>query len=77
MVLMPIILVDEFWAINVVQMLVVMTLITYVLYYGLSLNFFGVALRIFWRMMMVVVVFGSISIIIITLIAYPIHVLFI
>ena len=77
MILMPFILVDEFWAINVVQMLVVMTLIIYVLYYGLSLNFFGVALRIFCRMVMVVVVFGSVSIVIITLIAYPIHVLFI
>ena len=68
---------DHFYTINFTQMLITCLLVVYVLYYCLSLNEIGVILRIFIRMVYVVVVFGSISCILITFIAYPIHVAFI
>ena len=67
----------EFWLLNNLQMLVVLTLILYAFYLGLSLNTTGIIFRIFTRMVAVVVVFGLASLVIITVIAYPIHTMFI
>lgn len=67
---------DHFWLVNNVQMLIVLAMICYSFYLGLSLKGTGVILRIFARMVSVVVIFSIVSIIIITLIAYPIHTLY-
>lgn len=58
-------------------MLFVFNLLLYCLYNALSLNTVGVLLRIFARMSQVVVIFGTISCLIMVLIAYPIHTVFI
>lgn len=68
---------EGFWLINNLQMLVVMTLIAHSFFLGLSLNQIGVILRIFARMVTVVLAFSCVSILVITLIAYPIHTLFV
>ena len=77
LVCLPIIGIDNFWPINISQLFLVCTLVAYVLYYGLCLDYIGVYLRIFFRMIYVVLVFGTVSCLIITMIAYPIHALFI
>lgn len=58
-------------------MLFVLVLICYALFNMLSLNGIGVILRIFARMVWVVVVFGCVSVVIILAVAYPIHTAFI
>ena len=67
----------QFWLLNISQMLITMINLVYILYCALSLNEIGVLLRIFGAMSKVVVVFGCCSVIIIVLIAYPIHATFI
>ena len=57
-------------------MLITLINLVYILYCALSLNEVGVLLRIFGAMSKVVVVFGCVSVIIIVLIAYPIHATF-
>ena len=66
----------HFVLLNNVQMLLVFTMIMYSFYLGLSLESTGVIFRIFARMVSVVVVFAIVSIAVITVIAYPIHTLF-
>lgn len=76
MVIYPIVN-QEFWLVNVTQMLITLANIVYILYCALSLNDIGVVLRIFAAMTRVVVIFGCVSILIIVFIAYPIHTAFI
>ena len=73
----PIFLWDSFWAINISEMIFDCLLVTYMMFNILSLNDFGVTLRIFARMSYVVLIFGSVSCLAITIIAYPIHTIFI
>ena len=67
----------HFWLINNSQMLLVLALVTYVLYICLSMNEYGVILRIFGNMAKVVIIFGTVSCLLITVVAYPIHTIFI
>ena len=76
-VLYPLLFWPQFWLINVSQMLFDWILVSYMLFNILSMNDYGVTIRIFTRMSYVVVIFGSVSCIAITLIAYPIHTLYI
>jgi hypothetical protein len=66
----------EYYTIAISQMLYVLSVVTYVLLNALSLNNIGVLLRIFFRMTMVVIIFGTISLTYITAIGYTIHVIF-
>jgi hypothetical protein len=68
---------STFWFINITQMLYPITLCIYVLFNTLAMNDIGVLIRIFARMALVVVVFGTVSFSIITAIAYTIHVVFV
>jgi hypothetical protein len=72
----PVFLWDHFWFLNVTQMLYVLTIVGYFLFNILSLNEYGVILRIFARMSSVVIVFGTVSCVLITIVAYPIHTAF-
>ena len=72
-IIYPLFLWEEFWFINVSQMLFVVSVVCYILFNMLSLNQIGVYLRIFARMVFVVVVFGCVSVFIILVVAYPIH----
>lgn len=67
----------HFWLINNSQMLLVLALVSYVLYICLSMNDYGVILRIFGSMAKVVIIFGTVSCLLITVVAYPIHTIFI
>ena len=67
----------DFWVLNISQMLIVIMNVAYMLYSALSLQEIGVVIRIFVRMAIVVVIFGTISSFLIILVAYPIHVLFV
>jgi hypothetical protein len=67
----------EFWLLSNLQMLIVLTMVGYVFYNSLSLNGIGVILRIFMRMVMVVLLFGIVSCFIILMIAYPLHTIYI
>ena len=67
----------QFWVINNSQMLLVLALVSYVLYICLSMNDYGVILRIFGSMSKVVIIFGTVSVLLITIVAYPIHTIFI
>jgi hypothetical protein len=75
-VIYPLFLWDEFWFFNVTEMLFVTNIIVYAVYNALSLNEVGVILRIFAKMTSVVVIFGTVSCLVITVIAYPIHTVF-
>jgi hypothetical protein len=77
MIVDPLFFWDEFWVVNNLQMLIVNTMLGYVFYNGLSLNDIGVILRIFARMVYVVLIFGTVSCFIMVLIAYPIHTVYI
>lgn len=68
---------DKFWMINILQVLITSLLGWHCYYLGLSLQWFGVVLRIFFRMMTVVVYFGLASFLIILCVAYPIHAIFV
>ena len=67
----------SFWLFINLEMLIVVCKIAYSLYLGLSLNWTGVILRIFWRMVCVVVVFALTSVLLITVVAYPLHIIFV
>ena len=67
----------NFMFLNITQMLFVMTNIAYISFNALALNQIGVYMRIFFRMTFVVLIFGTLSCVIITIIAYPIHTLYI
>ena len=75
-VIYPVFLQSHFWLVNNLQMLIVITQVAYVLYGCLSLKEVGVILRIFGSMAFVVVVFGTLSCLLITIVAYPIHTTF-
>ena len=77
MVIDPLLLWDTFWFMNNVQMLIVLTMIGYIFYNGLALKSIGIVLRIFMRMVYVVLIFGIVSCFIMLLIAYPIHTIYI
>jgi hypothetical protein len=77
LIVYPLFFWEEFMFLNVVQMLIVLTMCYYVYYNGLSINDIGVILRIFARMVYVVLIFGIVSIFIMILIAYPIHTIYI
>lgn len=77
MVVYPIFFWEEFWILNNLEMLIVLTMCGYVFYNGLAIQYIGVNLRIFARMVYVVLIFGTVSCFIITLIAYPIHTVYI
>ena len=57
-------------------MSIIIVLIAYCVYLGLSINFVGVVLRIFLRMVSVVIVFAFASMPVLVIIAYPIHTLY-
>ena len=61
---------------NNLQMLIIVLLISYCTYLGLSISLVGVVLRIFLRMVRVVLVFALASIPLLAIIAYPIHTLY-
>ena len=61
---------------NNLQMLIIVLLISYCTYLGLSISLVGVVLRIFLRMVSVVLVFALASIPLLAIIAYPIHTLY-
>lgn len=67
----------EFWYLINLQMLIVLTMLGYVFYNSLSLDDIGVVLRIFARMVYVVIIFGVVSCFVMILIAYPIHAVYI
>ena len=67
----------NFMFLNITQMLFVMTNIAYISFNALALNQVGVYMRIFFRMTFVVLILGTLSCVIITIIAYPIHTLYI
>ena len=77
LIIYPIFYINEFMMVSIVQMLIVLTMIGYVWYNGISLNNIGIILRIFANMVYVVVVFGIVSILVMLMIAYPIHSVFI
>jgi hypothetical protein len=67
----------EFWLLSNLQMLIVLTMVGYVFYNSLALNDIGIVLRIFMRMVFVVLLFGIVSCFIILMIAYPLHTIYI
>ena len=77
MVILSLWLQDKIWYFNNVQALIVISLISYIFYNGLALNEIGVILRLFLRMVYVVLIFGTISCFIMLFIAYPIHSIYI
>ena len=77
LVIAPIHFWDSFWLINLTQTLYVLSVVAYIMMNALSLNEIGVLLRIFFRMALVVVIFGTVSVTYITAIGYTIHVIFI
>jgi len=77
MAVYPFFFYQNFWLLSNLQMLIVLTMIGYSFYLGLSLDYTGVILRIFARMVYVVILFGITSIVVITIVAYPIHTIFI
>ena len=76
MIFYPLIFGHTFMITNLLQMCVTLTVIGYTLFLGLSLDNLGVLLRIFARMVVVVIVFAIVSIIVVTCIAYPAHTFF-
>ena len=62
---------------TLMEMLIVLTMVGYVFYNSLALNDIGVILRIFLRMVFVVLLFGIVSCFIILMIAYPLHTIYI
>ena len=73
LVVFPLFFFDSFWFINITQMLFVVVLVSYLLVNSLSLKDIGVVLRIFGRMGYVVVIFGTMSCLLVTVVAFPIH----
>ena len=73
MVIYPLFLSDEFWYLNYSQLILVTSNICYCLYYSLALSYVGLIFRIFLRMLMVVFVYGTVSCLLMSLIAYPLH----
>lgn len=76
MVIYPSCLWDYFWILNNLQMLIVLANVGYIIYSALSLSEAGVVIRIFFRMALVVLVFGVVSWVVMLFIAYPIHVVY-
>lgn len=76
MVIYPLFLWDYFWVLNNLQMLIVVANVGYITYSALSLSEVGVIIRIFFRMALVVLVFGVCSWVVMLFIAYPIHVVY-
>lgn len=77
MVLCPLLVRSQFMVLNILQMLIVAQMVCYAFYLGFSLDRIGVLIRLFARMVWIVVLFALASMVVITLIAYPIHTLFI
>ena len=69
----PILFPDWFWFGNNMQMLIVISTIIYTYYLGLAIDSVGVILRIFARLVFVVIIFGFSSIFVMTVIAYPLQ----
>jgi len=76
-VVYPLLFWDYFHMVSVLQMAYVLNIVAYTLFNALALNEIGVLLRIFFSMVFVVLIFGTVSFTIITAIAYTIHVLYI
>jgi len=76
MAVWPLIFINYFNFFSIVQMMLVVVQVFYVLYKTLSLDDIGVTIRIFGRMALVVLTFGTLSFSIITLIAYCIYIVF-
>src|SRR3990167_1102169 len=72
-VIYPLFMWNNFMPLNISQMFFVLTVLVYVLFNALSLNDYGVLLRIFANMSFVVLVFGTASVVVISLIGYTIH----
>lgn len=77
MVICPLAASGQFMVFNILQMLIVGHMVCYAFFLGFSLEHIGALLRLFVRMVWIVVLFALASIVILTLIAYPIHTLFI
>ena len=77
MIVYPFYFHENFWLFCNLEMLIITTMIAYVIYCAHALNFIGVVLRIFFRMVFVVIIFGCMSCLIMLGIGYPIHVVYI
>jgi hypothetical protein len=75
-VIFPLFLSDNFTFFNLTEACFVLCLMVYIFFNALSLNYYGVLLRIFASMAFVVVVFGTVSYTIIVTIAFAIQTLF-
>ena len=76
MIGVPLILGGSLYWLNILQMLLVGLQVFDAIYKALSLDEIGVTCRIFGRMALVVVVFGTLSFIVMTIIGYAIYVCF-
>lgn len=77
LIVYPVFYWDNFMMVNVLQALIVLTLIAYVYYNAMAVSNVGTILRIFARMVYVVIIFGLVSMILLTFIAFPLHSLFV
>ena len=75
-VIFPLFLSSNFTFFNITEACFVLTLMVYIFFNALSLNYYGVLLRIFASMAFVVVVFGTVSYIVITTIAFALQTVF-
>lgn len=75
-VIFPLFLSDNFTFFNITEACFVLSLMVYIFFNALSLNYYGVLLRIFASMAFVVVVFGTVSYAIITTIAFALQTVF-
>jgi len=74
MAVWPILFIKYFNFFSIVQMILTVVQVFYVLYKTLSLDEVGVTIRIFGRMALVVLIFGTLSFSIITVIGFAIHI---
>jgi hypothetical protein len=73
MAVWPLFFIKLFNFFSIVQMIIVLVQVFYVLYKTLSLNEVGVTIRIFGRMALVVLIFGTLSFTVMTVISYVIY----
>ena len=73
LIVYPVFFWENFMFVNVVQMLIVLTLIAYIYYNALAVSHVGTILRIFARMVYVVINFGLVTMVLLTVIAFPLH----
>lgn len=77
LIIYPFFYIEDFMMASITQMLIVLTLIAYVWYNSIALNDVGITLRIFANMVFVVIIFGVVSILVMLMISFAIHSIFI